>query len=167
MYIIFESSLYKNVELSKHIQEYLDEFGYEYEVINLVKLDVTMYDSYKEEHDGIPKKIQELAKKMQSANGYIFVSPEYNYCIPPVQINVIAWLSRIGDDFRKLFINKYIQLASHSGVGGHDACNAMRIQFSRLGAIVLPREIISTYQKEVDLQSAKRIIKQFTDVSSK
>lgn len=167
MYLIFVSSLNKNVELSQKIKNYLDSLEEKYEEVNLVELDITMYDSYKEENDGIPKKIQELAKKMQKAKGYIFVSPEYNFSIPPVQTNVIAWLSRIGEDFRKLFSMKYIQLATHSGSGGQDVCNAMRTQFSKLGSIVMPREIITSYQDLLEKESMEKIINQFVIISSK
>lgn len=167
MYLIFVSSLNKNVELSQKIKNYLDSLEEKYEEINLVELDITMYDSYKEENDGIPNKIQELAKKMQKAKGYIFVTPEYNFSIPPVQTNVIAWLSRIGEDFRKLFSMKYIQLATHSGSGGQDVCNAMRTQFSKLGSIVMPREIITSYQDSLEKESMEKIINQFVIISSK
>jgi len=104
---------------------------------------------------------------MKTATGYIVVSPEYNYSIPPSLTNVIAWLSRSGESFRELFALKYVQLATHSGVGGNDVCNAMRTQFSRLGAIVAPREIVTTPQKEVEEGSLQRILSQFVGISSK
>lgn len=165
MYLIFVSSLVKNVELAEQFKKDLDALGQKSEIINLVKLDIPMYDTYKQEHDGIPKKIEELATKMESSKGFIFVAPEYNFSIPPVQTNAIAWLSRIGDDFRKLFTMKYIQLSTHSGSGGQDVCNAMRTQFSKLGAIVMPREIIASYQKELNPQSTQKILKQFVDIA--
>lgn len=166
MNLIFVSSLVKNVELSKEITSFLEEKNEKFEVINLVELDITMYDSHKEQYDGIPQKIKDLASKMEKANGYIFVTPEYNFSIPPVQTNVIAWLSRIGHDFRKLFSLKYIQLATHSGSGGQDVCNAMRTQFTKLGAVVMPREIISSYQKKIEIDSLHRILTQYIELKS-
>lgn len=165
MYLIFVSSIVKNVELSELIEKKLKALGKETKIINLVELDIPMYDSFKEEHDGIPKKIEELIPLMENAQGYVFVSPEYNFSLPPVHVNAIAWLSRIGDDFRKLFTLKYIQLATHSGGGGQDVCNAMRTQFSKLGSIVMPREIIATFQNEVREDSVERILKQFVEVT--
>lgn len=167
MYLVFISSIGKNVELAKNIVNHLNSVKIEYEVINLVELNITLYNSYKETHDGIPPKINELAQKMEKAKGYIFVSPEYNYSIPPVQTNVIAWLSRIGDNFRKLFALKYIQLATHSGSGGQDVCHDMRTQFTKLGSIVMPREIITTYQKDIKEESLKHILDQYLVISGK
>jgi len=161
MYLLFVSSLVKNFELAIIIKNKLSELGKKSELINLVELDIPMYDSYKEQNEGIPQKIIELAKKMEVVDGFIFISPEYNYSLPVVHINTIAWLSRIGDDFRKLFSMKYIQLATHSGSGGQDVCNTMRTQFSKLGAIVMPREIITSYQKELNNESLNHILKQF------
>jgi chromate reductase len=167
MYLIFVSSLVKNVEISKLVDGKLKSHGKETKIINLVELDLPMYDSYKEEHDGIPRKILDLIPIMEEAEGYVFVSPEYNFSLPPVHVNAIAWLSRIGDDFRKLFALKYIQLATHSGGGGQDVSNAMRTQFTKLGSIVMPREIIATFQNEVREDSVGRIIDQFVKISSK
>lgn len=120
-----------------------------------------MYASYKEEHEGTPKEILQLCEIMQLCSGYLIVSPEYNYSIPPVLTNVIAWISRSGDDFRKYFNGKTVQLATHSGGGGNDVINAMRTQFTKLGSLVMPREIITTYKKPLSEDSSYRILKQF------
>ncbi len=162
MYLIFVSSLVENKKLALEIASVFDDMEKDYEIIDLVKLDLPIYDSYKEEHFGIPEVVKDLALKMQNTQGYIYVSPEYNYSIPPVQTNAIAWLSRVGDDFRSLFSLKYIQLATHSGSGGQDICNAMRTQFTKLGSFVMPREIIVNYQKSLDKQSLKHILEQFS-----
>lgn len=161
MYLILVSSLVENKKLAQEIATLFDDMKKDYEIIDLVKLDLPMYDSFKEENNGIPDKVKELAKEMQNADGYIFVAPEYNYSIPPVQTNAIAWLSRVGDDFRSLFSLKYIQLATHSGSGGQDICNAMRTQFTKLGSFVMPREIIVNYQKSLNKESLKHILEQF------
>jgi len=38
----------------------------------------------------------------------------HNFSLPPVLLNAIAWVSRVGGDFRKLFTLKSIQLATSS-----------------------------------------------------
>lgn len=58
---------------------------------------------------------------------------------------MIAWISRIGDNFRALFALKKIQLATHSGSNGVDFLNTFRNQLTRLGAIVMPRDIVTSY----------------------
>lgn len=163
MYLIFVASLNENMKLANILKEQLKTLGSDSKIINLVDLNLPMYDSFKENHDGIPPKILELIEEMKLVNGYIFVSPEYNYSLPPVLVNTIAWISRVGDDFRELFTLKTIQLATHSGGGGSDVMNAMRAQFTKLGSIVMPREIITTYQTPLRTHSSERILKQFTD----
>jgi len=163
MILIFVASLNENMKLANILKEQLNSFDKQSEIINLVDLNLPMYDSYKEEHDGIPPKVNELIEKMKKADGYIFVSPEYNYSLPPVLVNTVAWVSRVGDDFRELFTLKTIQLATHSGGGGTDVMNAMRAQFTKLGSIVMPREIITTYQTPLRTDSSERILKQFVD----
>ncbi|WP_072679582.1 NADPH-dependent FMN reductase [Arcobacter sp. LA11] len=161
MILIFVSSLNENMKLAKNLHAQLEELGKESEIINLVDLDLPMYDSLKEEKDGIPTKVDDLIKKMEGASGYLFVTPEYNFSLPPVLVNTIAWVSRVGDDFRKLFALKTIQLSTHSGAGGTDVVNAMRSQFVRLGSIVMPREIITTYQNPLKPDSSIKILTQF------
>lgn len=165
MYVIFVASLNENMTLAKTLSNQFTKLGKKSKIINLVELELPMYDSKKEEKDGIPKNINSLMENMNKAEGYIFVSPEYNFSLPPVLVNFVAWVSRADDNFRKLFTLKPIQLASHSGSGGSDVSNAMRIQFTKLGSIVAPREIITTYQVPLKEESSERILTQFIDIS--
>jgi len=162
MILIFTVSLNENMKLALKIQEQLNSFGKESEIINLVNLDLPMYDSNKEEKDGIPSQINVLVQKMESSEGYVVVSPEYNASIPPVLANFITWVSRTSDDFRKLFTLKIIQLATHSGSGGANVSNVMRSQFTMLGSILMPRDIIATYKAPIKEDSLNKIISQFT-----
>lgn len=161
MILIFVSSLNENMKLANNLKGQLNELGKESKIINLVDLNLPMYDSLKEERNGIPNEINSLIKKMEGASGYLFVTPEYNFSLPPILINTVAWISRVGDDFRKVFTLKIIQLSTHSGGGGNDVSNAMRSQFTKLGSIVMPREIITTYQTPLNKDSSKKILSQF------
>ncbi|RXJ92044.1 NADPH-dependent FMN reductase [Malaciobacter molluscorum] len=161
MYLIFISSLNENVKLANRIKNKLEESNKEVEIINLVHLNLPMYDTIKEQNDGIPQAALELAEKMKKAKGYIFVSPEYNFNVPPVLVNFIAWISRIGENFRALFSLKTIQLATHSGSNGKDFMNSTRNQFTKLGAIVAPREIITTYSLGIEEDELKTIIDEY------
>ena len=167
MYLILVASLNENMKLANILQEQLKNLGKKSQIINLVELNIPMYDSIKEEQDGVPKQIEELIIQMQNSESYIFVSPEYNFSIPPVLVNAVAWISRVGDDFRKVFTLKIIQLATHSGGGGQDVMNAIRSQFTRLGSVVMPREIINTYSKPMDKKSSEKILKQFVEFTAK
>lgn len=161
MILIFVASINENMKLAKKVQEQLTALDKKSEIVNLVDLELPMYDSIKEQNDGIPKVIDKLIEKMKDSESYVFISPEYNFSLPPVLVNFIAWVSRAGDDFRELFSMKKIQLATHSGGGGTDVSNAMRTQFTRLGSIVMPREIIATYQAPLKKESLRKILKTF------
>jgi len=123
-----------------------------------------MYDSEKERQKGIPEAVTELIGEMADAGGYLVVSPEYNYSIPPVLSNFVAWCSRAGDDFRKVFSHKVMQIATHSGSGGADLMLSMRIQFGKLGALIMPREIMTTYEKGLNEESSRKILEDFLRV---
>lgn len=161
MTLIFVASLNENMKLANTIKSKLDKQNIESKIINLVDLNLPMYDTFKEQNDGIPQTALDLAKQMEEATAYIFISPEYNFGVPPVLVNTIAWISRIGDNFRKLFTMKKIQLATHSGSNGQDLLNSLRSQFTRLGAVVMPREIITTYEKKCNEDSLERILQQY------
>jgi NAD(P)H-dependent FMN reductase len=161
MVLIFVASLNENMNLANMIKDKFENKNINSKIINLVDLNLPMYDTFKEQNDGIPKVALDLAKQMEKATAYVFVSPEYNYGVPPVLVNMIAWISRIGDNFRVLFSMKKIQLATHSGSNGQDLLNDLRSQFTRLGAIVMPREIITTYERKCQEDSLERILEQF------
>ncbi len=160
MIIIFVASLHENVKLAKRVEKELNNKNYETKIVNLVELDLPMYDTNKEQTNGIPKKALDLAQEMQDAQAYVFVTPEYNYSAPPVLLNMIAWISRIGDDFRSLFTLKTIQLATHSGANGVDFLNTFRNQLTKLGSIVMPRDIITNYTKPIEDSSLVKILDQ-------
>ena len=162
--LIFVGSLNMNMSLAKKIADQLEAQNIQSEIINLVELNLPMYDSLKEEQDGIPQKIMELCEKMKIVSAYVFVSPEYNFSLTPVLVNTIAWISRSSDNFRELFTLKTIQLATHSGANGKDTLDGMRTQLTRLGSIIMPREILTTYENPLNEDSSSRILEQFSSL---
>ncbi len=163
MYLIFVPSLNKNVQLANILKKQLSTIGEESQIIHLVDYNLPLYDTDKEEKNGIPEEIVNISKVMLEAKAYIFVVPEYNYGLPPVLVNFITWVTRTGDDFRKLFNHKVVQLASHSGGNGIDLLNAMRTQFSKLGSVVMPREILATYNKPLREEHALKILQELVE----
>ncbi|MDX9814458.1 MAG: NAD(P)H-dependent oxidoreductase [Sulfurimonas sp.] len=161
MVIIFVASLNENLKLAKRIETHLTHIDIESKIVKIPELELPMYSTQKEQDDGIPQVATTLAKEMLISKGYIFVAPEYNYAPPPTLLNMIAWISRIGDDFRDLFVLKTILLATHSGGGGDDLLNSMRVIFTRLGGVVAPREILTSYKKSLSNESLDRILAQF------
>lgn len=151
-------SINKNMELALSIQKVITELDTKSEVINLVALDLPMYTSIIEDEKGIPPEVTQLAKKLQIFDALIIVSPEYNGSMPPVLNNAIAWVSHAGDDFRAIFNQKFIALASHSGGGGMRGNDAVRAMFSYVGANVLSREIINNNSKSYKKETVESIV---------
>ena len=157
---ILVASVNKNMELALNIQEVVTELGAKSELINLVALNLPMYTSIIEDEKGIPNEVKELATHLQAFDAFIIVSPEYNGSMPPVLNNAIAWVSRVGDDFRAIFNQKFIAIASHSGGGGMRGNDAVRSMFSYVGANVLSREILTNFGKEYKKDTAVGIVKE-------
>ena len=155
---IIVASVNKNMELALKIQEVITELESKSEIINLVALDLPMYTSILEDEKGIPKEVTELAAQLLAFDALIIVSSEYNGSMPPVLNNAIAWVSRVGDDFRAIFDQKFVALASHSGGGGMRGNDAVRAMFSYIGANVLSREIINNYSKEYKKETVESIV---------
>ncbi len=157
---IIVASVNKNMELALNIQEVVTELEAKSELINLVALDLPMYTSILEDEKGIPTEVTDLAIKLLTFDAFIIVSPEYNGSMPPVLNNAIAWVSRVGDDFRAIFNQKFVAIASHSGGGGMRGNDAVRAMFSYIGANVLSREIINNYAKEYKRETVVTIIEE-------
>jgi NAD(P)H-dependent FMN reductase len=83
-----------------------------------------------------------ISQQLAAADRWLICSPEYNGSIPPAFTNAIAWLSVQGDDFRALFNERPIALASHSGGGGTTMLAALRLQLAHLGAHVVGRQAL-------------------------
>ncbi len=85
--------------------------------------------------------------------------------MPPVLNNAMAWTSRATKSWRDAFEQKVVALATHSGGGGAKGLQAMRIMFQHLGANILAREILTTYEKPLNEESAKNIIEQLSKLA--
>jgi len=157
---ILVASVNKNMELALNIQKVVTELEAKSEVINLVALDLPMYTSIIEDEKGIPKEINDLATRLQTFDAFIIVSPEYNGSTPPVLNNAIAWVSRVGDDFRAIFNQKFVAIATHSGGGGIRGNDAVRAIFAYIGSNVLSREIINNYSKPYKKDTVESIVKE-------
>lgn len=155
---ILVASVNKNMELALNIQSVVTQLEAKSEVINLVSLDLPMYTSILEDEKGIPEEAKTLAKHLLTFDAFIIVSPEYNGSMPPVLNNAIAWVSRVGDNFRAIFNQKFVAIASHSGGGGMRGNDAVRSMLSYVGSNVLSREIITNFGKAYKKETALSIV---------
>jgi NAD(P)H-dependent FMN reductase len=159
MILIFVSSLNDNLQLAKFLQNELTLMNKQTKLINIVDLELPLFDSRKDRI--VPDIIKPLLQEINESKGIIFVNPEYNYSTPPIFTNFLAWASRFREDYLSAFLLKRIQLATHSGSNGSDLCNSMRVQFSRIGSCVMPKEIITHYGKSIEEVDYKNILEEF------
>ena len=157
---ILVASSNNNLKLGLKLEELALKQCDNVELINLVDLKLPLYSTVEEEENGIPESVLDLASKILSLNSFIIVAPEYNGVMPPVLNNAMAWTSRATKDWRDAFNSKIVALATHSGGGGSKVLQAMRIQFQHLGANILAREILISYDKPLNEESAEQIIAQ-------
>ena len=162
---ILIASSNNNQKLGLKLQELALKEGCEVELINLVDLRLPLYSTVEEEENGIPETVLDLATKILELKAFIIVAPEYNGVMPPVLNNAMAWTSRATKDWRDAFNEKIVGLATHSGGGGAKGLQAMRIQFQHLGANILAREILTTYEKSLNEETAIGMIKSLIRLS--
>jgi len=162
---ILVASADNNRKLGDKLQELAEAKGVETTVINLVDLTLPLYSTVEEEKSGIPDTAKDLAEQILALNAFIIVAPEYNGVIPPVLNNAMAWTSRSTDSWRDAFNEKIVGLATHSGGGGAKGLQAMRIMFQHLGANILARELLTTYEKPLSDSSANIMIDQLVKLS--
>lgn len=162
---ILVASANNNRKLGQRLEELAKEANCEVEVINLVDLKLPLYSTVEEEANGIPEAALDLATHILDLKAFIIVAPEYNGVMPPVLNNAMSWTSRATKSWRDAFEQKVVALATHSGGGGTKGLQAMRIMFQHLGANILAREILTTYEKPLNEESAKNIIEQLSRLS--
>lgn len=161
---ILLASSTNNLKLAQRLQEIATQNNCEAEIIDLVQLNLPLYNTIEEEKNGIPEIAKELASKILALKSFIVVAPEYNGVMPPVLNNAMAWTSRSTKNWRDAFNEKTLALATHSGGGGAKGLQAMRIMFQHLGANILAREILTTYEKPLNEEAAENIVLQLSKV---
>lgn len=111
--------------------------GAQVDVADFHEFDMPLYDGDLQARAGIPAGAQELARRLQAADGLLLASPEYNFSIPGTLKNAIDWVSRI----KPLpFKGKSALLLSTSTglVGGNRGLWVLRVPLEMLGMHVYP-----------------------------
>lgn len=165
--LIVTASDGKNLELANKLQELSSDFNGEFNVVKLSDYDLPVYSTAAEQ-EGTPDAAKALTDKFLSADGFIFLSPEYNGSVTPSFINSIAWISRSGnEDWRAAFNNKPAAIGTHSGGGGNHVLMAMQSQLSFIGCHIVGRKLLTSYSKELNEDSAKSVLDLISKLSTK
>ena len=146
--LVLAASSGKNFKLAHRFAESLLSKGVGAQVVDLTTL---QWPVYTPELDGDVEREPDtstLEDLILHSKALIVCAPEYNGVMPPSLNNSIAWLSVRSDDFRRLFNNRTVLLATHSGGGGAHCLMAMRHQFSFLGSNVIGRTMTLNKSKQ-------------------
>ena len=146
--VILAASSGKNYALANKFRDTFADIDVNSKVVDLTQLDWPVYTPETEKKSNIAPDTSELSDLIANASALVVCAPEYNGVMPPVLNNCIAWLSVKCDDFRILFNNTTVLLATHSGGGGAHCLMAMRQQFSHLGSNVIGRSMTLNKSKE-------------------
>ena len=160
--LIIAASNGENLKLAKRFLAAGQELNYSCELLDLTesKNDLPIFNPRQNSKDKAPENLQSINTQMKNHSHWVICAPEYNGSIPPILTNAIAWLSVQGKDFRSLFNERPIAIASFSGGGCMELLLSMRIQLTHLGALVLGRQLATNKSKIAEDSSINAILNQ-------
>ncbi len=161
--LLISATSRNNLTLTEKIHAIATNFDVECELINVEELNIPLYTPLQQK-SATPQTVLELIPKCIDASGFIICAPEYNGSIPPVLTNLIAWISVSTDQWREVFNGKKALIGTHSGGGGTNFLQAMKIQLAHLGTIVLPRTIVVNNFTEFNSESTKDKVNQLVEL---
>ncbi|NTZ64232.1 NAD(P)H-dependent oxidoreductase (plasmid) [Agrobacterium tumefaciens] len=132
-----------NRKLAHLVTKRIEARGGLVEAIDLADYALPIYDGDLEARDGVPKAAHQLHEKFRSHGGIFIASPELNANVSPLLLNVLAWVSRVGEHggIGAAFGKPVFALGSASpgGFGGYRGLMSLRNTLElQLGARVLP-----------------------------
>lgn len=151
-----------NAALAKEVEVRAVAMGHEVEHVSLNTYDFPVYTVAREKATSVLEGLEELKTVLDRGDAWFVFAPEYNGSYPPVLNNAIAWLSRDGDDFRRLFRDRTVALGTHSGGGGQHVIMAMRMQFSFLGCVVVGRSLVTNKKKAASPETIDAMLNAMT-----
>ena len=151
-----------NAALAREVETFALALGHTVEHVSLNEYDFPVYTVTREKATPVLEGINRLIEVLERGDAWFVFAPEYNGTCPPALNNAIAWLSREGDDFRRLFRDRIVALGTHSGGGGHHVIMAMRMQFSYLGCVVIGRSLLTNKKKPANPDTINAILASMT-----
>ncbi|MGY8754582.1 MAG: NADPH-dependent FMN reductase [Candidatus Poseidoniales archaeon] len=150
----------KNMVLAEKFAAQASSMGHTTDIVDLMALEWPVYCNKLAKGGFRPEDVKDVMARMDEGVGWVCIAPEYNGSLPSALNNTIAWISKQGDDFRALFNNRKVGLATHSGGGGDYVIMAMRQQFGYLGCNVIGRSVTSNFSKEANPETIESILNQ-------
>lgn len=147
-----------NAVLAKSVGQQATSMGHTVDYVSLNAYDFPVYTVATEKNTATLPGLQDLQDRLEAGDSWFVFAPEYNGSYPPVLNNAIAWLSREGEDFRRIFRGRTVALGTHSGGGGQHVIMAMRMQFSFLGCNVVGRSLVTNSKKSANPETVDAIL---------
>ena len=126
------------IRLARFLVERMRRRGEEVDLIDAKAIDLPMLDRmYKEHPKGeAPERLEQLASKIRDADGFVFVTGEYNWGIQP-------GLKNLTDHFLEEWFWRPVAIASYSAgrLSGARAATAWHGTLSEMGMVVVSSTI--------------------------
>jgi NAD(P)H-dependent FMN reductase len=156
--MVLAASSGKNLILANQFCRSLEQHGMATKLVDLTTLHWPVYTPELDGDSDREPSTSEISELILNSEALVVCAPEYNGVMPPALNNTIAWLSVQTDDFRRLFNNRTVLLATHSGGGGAHCLMAMRHQFSHLGSNVIGRTMTLNSKKPFSQETMDDLI---------
>jgi NAD(P)H-dependent FMN reductase len=139
-FLVFSASLREaslNSRLAQLAGATIEANEGEVDLASMRDFDSPSYDNDVQDREGFPAGAEEFGRRLETCDGFVVASPEYNASMPGVLKNAVDWVSRFHP---QPFNEKYGLLlsASPSMVGGNRGLWALRVPFEHLGARIYP-----------------------------
>jgi NAD(P)H-dependent FMN reductase len=139
-FLVFGASLRDgslNARLATLAADAIARHGGSVDVASMAEFDCPSYNAEVQDGAGFPRPAGEFRTRLESCDGFVISSPEYNASIPGVLKNAIDWVSRfVPQPFHER--HGLLLSASPSMVGGNRGAWALRVPLEHLGARVYP-----------------------------
>lgn len=138
--LVFSASLRAeslNTRLASLAATVIERLGASVDLGSMGEFEAPSFDGDVEAAEGMPAGATALRRRLESADAFVIVSPEYNASVPGVLKNTIDWVSRTRPQPFKEHHGLLLS-ASPSMVGGNRGLWALRVPLEHLGARVYP-----------------------------
>ncbi|MFD0985870.1 NADPH-dependent FMN reductase [Methyloligella solikamskensis] len=126
------------IRLARYLISQLVERGHDVELIDAKEVNLPMLDRmYKEYESGeAPDAMETLAQKIRAADGFVFVTGEYNWGVQP-------GLKNLTDHYLEEWFGRPAAIASYSAgrIAGARASMAWHVTLNEMGMPVVPTTI--------------------------
>ncbi|MBU0707120.1 NAD(P)H-dependent oxidoreductase [Patescibacteria group bacterium] len=137
----------QGIKVAHWLARVIEERGFEVDFIDMKEKPLPFLDKrYVDYADDAPRLLKELHERLMRADGYLFVTPEYNHSVP-------AALKNFLDHFGPEFYRKPAAVVSYSAskFGGIRVIDHLSDILLALGLIVTPNNMpISQVEKTFD-----------------